>query len=566
MVDENNLGQTVSALRRALREAGGTPDAIVTVPGRGFQLALPVVFQPAPLDQPVVFPPVPIDQPAGVASPPDAAPRVRRRLPLIAATIATAVAAACLVVYLRRPAPFVPPPHSLAILPFANLGGDASQTYFADGLADDLIGRLSRIGPVQVAARASAFLFRQNDATAPEIARRLNVASVLEGSVRRSDKHIQIMVRLIDGATGLVAWNQAFNGSPADAPRLENDIAAAVADALHVRHAGGDNFQVALGSTADPAALDAYLRGLQLYIGGDGTSVRGALAEFDAAIARDPNFALAYVKRSATLEGLLGLEPDHDMAWRTRTVADAEATARKAIALASNLGAAHAELAILLSEFDLDFTGALAEAEQARLLAPGDAAVAQDISFVLSAAGHHDEAIAAATEAAVLNPLSPLAYRKLAWTLVEARRFAEALPAVRHAEQTEPAETQIDRTLLVQIALGLGHPEQAAEQAQGINYWGKNVLLAIAYHQLARDADAASALAAAQKEMGDNGAMQYAEIFAQWGRPQDALTWLNKAVALRDPGLVMLKQDVLLDPIANTAGFNDIERRLNFPR
>jgi hypothetical protein len=129
----------------------------------------------------------------------------------------------------------------------------------------------------------------------------------------------------------------------------------------------------------------------------------------------------------------------------------------------------------------------------------------------------------------------------------------------------EASETNYDRILLARSDLGLGHPAAALGEARDITGWIAPFVQALADHELGHDTDAARDFAALKQDMGDNGAMQYAEIFAQWGRIPDALAWLKKAVQMRDPGLVLLREDFMLDPIRATQDFQDIERGLKYP-
>jgi tetratricopeptide (TPR) repeat protein len=328
---------------------------------------------------------------------------------------------------------------------------------------------------------------------------------------------------------------------------------------------GADTAQLTLGGTTDPAALDAYLHGLQIATGGGGASRRPALAAFDQAIALDPRYAMAHLYRGLMLEQLTDFEDGHDLAWISQTQADAEASVRRAIAIAPNLGAAHAALAEFLEKNHWDFAGALAEISHALELAPGDAQTRMTYAFLQIAVGHRELAEAAASQAASLDPLSPRIYRELANVLIEARDFPAAQVALRHARQTEAAETPNDRYYAAQIELGLGHPAEVVRICAGSHDWIFEQLQAIADHALGRDDEAAHLLADLQQRLGDSAAMQYAEVYTQWGRTEEALKWLRTALRLRDPGMVYLRASPLLDPIMQTADFRDIERQMNFP-
>jgi TolB-like protein len=163
------------------------------------------------------------------------------------------------------PAAFVPPPHSIAVLPFVNMSGDKEQEYFSDGLSEEVLNSLSRINELQVAARTSSFYFKGEHADLQTIAHKLNVASVLEGSVRRSGHRIRITAQLNNAITGFHLWSQTYDRDLDDVLKLQADIANAVAEALKVRLLGDITTKIELGGTRNQAAFDAYLRGSKAY-------------------------------------------------------------------------------------------------------------------------------------------------------------------------------------------------------------------------------------------------------------------------------------------------------------
>src|SRR5207302_2017334 len=162
------------------------------------------------------------------------------------------------------PAAFAPPPHSIAVLPFVNMSGDKEQEYFSDGLSEELLNSLARINELQVAARTSSFYFKSKDADLATIAHKLNVASVLEGSVRRSGHKIRITAQLNNAVTGFHLWSQTYDRDLSDVLALQTEIANAVASALKVTLLGGVATKIEAGGTRNPAAFDAYLRAAKL--------------------------------------------------------------------------------------------------------------------------------------------------------------------------------------------------------------------------------------------------------------------------------------------------------------
>jgi TolB-like protein len=165
-------------------------------------------------------------------------------------------------------APFAPPPHSIAVLPFVNISGDKEQEYFSDGLTEELLNSLSRINELQVAARTSAFYFKGEHVDLSTVAHKLNVASVLEGSVRRSGHTIRVTAQLNNAVTGYHLWSQTYDRDMSDVLKLQTDIANAVANALKVTLLGDVAGRIEVGGTRNPAAFDAYLRGFKAFYEG----------------------------------------------------------------------------------------------------------------------------------------------------------------------------------------------------------------------------------------------------------------------------------------------------------
>jgi len=155
---------------------------------------------------------------------------------------------------------FSPPPHSIAVLPFVNMSGDPSQEYFSDGLTEELLNSLSRIDGLQVAARTSSFSFQGEHPDIATVAHKLNVASVLEGSVRRSGRTIRVTAQLDNATTGFHLWSETYDRDLGDVLKLQTEIATAVASALKVTLFGDEAAKIEVGGTHNPAALDAYLR------------------------------------------------------------------------------------------------------------------------------------------------------------------------------------------------------------------------------------------------------------------------------------------------------------------
>ena len=192
---------------------------------------------------------------------------------------------------------------SIAVLPFANLSGDPGQAYFSDGIAEELRSALARIARLKVIGRTSSELVRDADTTIA--ARKLGVANILTGSVRRSPTTIRISAQLVNGTTGIEGWSQNYDRALGDALQIQTGIAENVAGALSIQLGRAEKAALTLGGTASAAARDLYLKAVALRQSSDAEAVmRRALALFDSAILLDPDYAAAHARRSLELRAL----------------------------------------------------------------------------------------------------------------------------------------------------------------------------------------------------------------------------------------------------------------------
>src|SRR5262249_51085051 len=350
-------------------------------------------------------------------------------------------------------AAFAPPLHSVAVLPFVNMSGDKEQEYFSDGLTEELLNSLSRINELQVAARTSSFYFKGKDVDLPTIAHKLNVASVLEGSVRRSENRIRITAQLNNAVTGFHLWSQTYDRDLSDVLRLQTEIATAVASALKVTLLGDEAARIELGGTRNPAAFDAYLRASKFYLAyKNREEVQEAVAGYAEAIRLDPNYDLAYAARSRVL-----LTIARNYTKRAVIAAanrEALVDARKAIALAPDLGLGHAALAEVFAG-ELDFAPAGQEYDRAIGLERSNSRILSDYGLFAVCMGHTDAGLKALRRAVALDPLNGFTHGSLGLGLILARRYDEALRVLGSARALTPGNPFILRNMgFADYALG----------------------------------------------------------------------------------------------------------------
>jgi TolB-like protein/tetratricopeptide (TPR) repeat protein len=463
-------------------------------------------------------------------------------------------------------AAFSPPPHSVAVLPFINMSGDKEQEYFSEGLTEELLNSLAEINGLQVAARTSAFSFQGKDIDLGTIAHKLNVGAILEGSVRRSGHTVRITAQLINAVTGYHLWSKTYDRDLGDVLQLQTEIATAVAEALKVTLLGDVSAKIELGGTRNPAAFDAYLRGLKLARIAAATTpmeCRAPVDAFSASITLDSNFALAYANRALITSECEG----NSVAWLQQPNEGAgRGDAERAIALAPSLADGYVALS-RIEQGSLKLEAADQACVRALALGPGNVSVLTQCSLLAVFLGHADAAISDAQHGVALDPLNPLSHRALGDTLRYARRYEEAIAAYQASIAADPehsAETYALRGLSYYLAGNLSSAQSSCEAMP--DAFRNRVCRAMIYDRLGRHADAAAVVAKIMQDAGDAAAYQYAEIFAQWGDRKAALDWLEKAMRLRDPGLVYTKVDPLMDPLRKEPRFQAVMQELQFPQ
>jgi TolB-like protein/tetratricopeptide (TPR) repeat protein len=506
--------------------------------------------------------------------------RSLKKGPLVALAVFILAAVAYLAidrVWIRKPAAasptvaagvaaFSPPPHSVAVLPFINMSGDKEQEYFSEGLTEELLNSLAEINGLQVAARTSTFSFQGKDIDLGTIAHKLNVGAILEGSVRRSGHTVRITAQLINAVTGFHLWSKTYDRDLGDVLQLQTEIATAVAEALKVTLLGDVSAKIELGGTRNAAAFDAYLRGLKLARIAAATTPMECHAPVDAfteAITLDSNFALAYANRALITSECAG----NSRGWLQQPNEGAgRADAERAIALAPSLADGYVALS-RIEQGSLKLEAAEQACVRALALGPGNVWVLHDCSLLAVFLGHADTAISIAQHGVALDPLNPLSHRALGDTLRYARRYEEAISAYQASIAADPehsAETYALRGLSYYLAGNLSSAQSSCEAMP--EAFRNRVCRAVIYDRLGRHADAAAVVAKIMQDGGDAAAYQYAEIFAQWGDRKAALDWLERAMRLRDPGLVYTKVDPLLDPLRKEPRFQAVMQGLQFPK
>jgi len=459
-------------------------------------------------------------------------------------------------------AAFTPPPHSVAVLPFVNMSGDPGQDYFSDGLSEELLNSLTSVRDLQVAARTSSFSFRGKDLDIAEIAHRLNVGAILEGSVRRDGTRIRVTAQLINAVSGFHLWSQTYDRDLRNVLVLQTEIATSVTRALQASLLADTAELMEVGGTSNPQAFDAFLRGAGVS-GDDRSSHLARISAFEEAVRIDPGYAKAH----AALARAVG-----QFAGSYSSVADARieraralAAAQRAVQLAPELAEAHLALAATLDSSMLEFRKAMPEYERALTLGPGSAKVLGNSAEFLSRMGHSEAALLNARQAVALDPVNAHSYGNLGRVLYFNRRYPEAIAAFNRALSLD-AHARWATAFRGFSYLGLGQVAAAIDSCRVPPVsWVSQLCLTVAFHKMGDLVSSKKNFDELMANQGDALAYQFTAIYAQWGNTNAALDWLETAYRNHDPGLAWLRVDAFVDPLRQDARFKAIEKKLNFP-
>lgn len=434
---------------------------------------------------------------------------------------------------------------SIAVLPFKNLSGNPEQDYFSDGLTEEVRAALVRLEALRVLAATSSEKAGEEQSDVQSIAKTLGVGFLLGGSVRKSGNLFRIATELTDGKTGFSIWSNSVDRQVGDIFAVQGEIARMVARALSIQIATD---RPAPGGTSNIEAYEHYLKGKSLYhLAKDEESDRQALAHYDLAIAGDPKFAMAHAARARVLASIAA---GYGKAEELKPLySSAIASARRAVELAPDLADAHLALGYALFSGQLDVKGAAPSYERAYKLGRGNADIVLLYALYCSRAGQADEAREAIGRALLLDPINARVHRASGSIEYAGRRYENAFAPLGRALELNPKISNA-HGLIAYSLLQLGRFQEARTefQAEPVAVFRLSGL-AIAEHKLGNRAAAEKAMSELLSEMGDAALYQQAEVMAQWGNADEAVSRLWKARAVGDSGLIYLATDPLLDPV-----------------
>lgn len=551
---DQGLYSATARLRDALGDSSESPRFIETVARRGYRFIAPVT--PA-------VPALPVPEKVSETRVAIAHSTGRR---LLLSFLAGLLGGATLLVllltfnivgarewlYLR-----IHPVHSLAVLPLENLSGDAEQEYFADGMTDELITNLAKLGNFRVVSRTSVMRYKKVSKPVAQIGRDLNVDAVVEGTVERVGTHVRIRVQLIQTETDRHLWAQTYDRELRDALLLQSEAARDIV--LQIRSNLGPSSRQLSPHEINPQAYEAYLKGLYFSNKRSARDFPRAIDYFQQAIAVEPHYAAAY---SGLSNALLGEVFTGTPASNVRQ--QATASARKSIELDPFSPEAHDTLGGVYEFFDWDWPAAESEYRRALELNANFAAAHQDYAIFLSLQGRAEPAMAEALRSQELDPLSPFIRTTFCWDLYFARRYDQAVQKCRDALDLDLNFLNAHRNL-IRVYTALHKPELAFQEYQKTAaLTGRNPAQR-AELQRSFQSEGVQGLWRTRLRWSlteDSDPYEVASLHALLGQTDQAFAWLQKAYDLRSVHMEELKQDSTFDLVRSDPRFSDLLRRL----
>ena len=461
------------------------------------------------------------------------------------------------------------PEKSIAVLPFDNLSRDPDNAFFAEGVQDEILTRLAKVADLKVIARTSTQKFKSAPENLPGIAKQLGALNILEGSVQKVNDQVRVNVQLINALTNAHLWAEIYDRKLTDIFAVESDIAKTIADTLQAKLTGSEKQMIAAQPTTDTTAYELYHKGRSFWEKRTGDNIPKAIAYYEQAIARDPNYALAY----AGLSSAYILSPFYAGADRRDTSPKAKEAALKALHLDPNLAEAHLALGKVLFFSEIDLAGAMREYKRAIELKPNDAGAHHWFgNDTLAALGQFEEAIAEGKRAVELDPLSIVINADLGATFYYAHRYDESVRQLRKTLEIDPTSFYAHYSLgfVLQVSGDLSGAIAEYEKAKQV---GDNPLvstLCAAAKAQAGDKDAALRMLSELDKIS-----QHREVLGYWrallclslNKKEEALRWLEQSFEERDGSNInWIKVDPLLASLHGDPRFEALVQKVVAPK
>ena len=565
IVEEANLAQNVSLLRRALGESPEGKQYIETVPRSGYRFAAEVSEVPASNQELV------LEERSRSRVVVETAEKSRaygwfahRRAWLAAASLLPVAAAVLLAVSSAvRSRWFGSRIESLAVLPLENLSRDPEQDYFADGMTEALIADLAKIESLRVISQSAVMGHRGARKPLREIARELKADALVEGSVTRSGDQVRITARLIHVPTGRYLWAESYERNLRDILELQKAVARAIADQIRIKVAPQEQVWLAKSRPVDPEAYRLYLLGRYWWNRRTGEAFTKALEYFQQAIEKDATYASAWV----------GLADCYGMFGSTRALPSidafprSKAAAMKALEIDDTLAEAHASLARVKTLYEWDWVGAETEFRRAIELNPNYATAHHWYAFHLVSVGRLEQALAEINRARELDPLSRGITSNVGEILYYARRYDEATKEFRRALELDP-DFHVAHVFLGHISLFNGRSSDGVARLQHALQLSKNGPVELSHlgYGYAVSGQREQARKVLSELLAKGSAPDLvAHIYAGLGEKDRAFQWLDKAFAARSIRAFVLRADPRFDSLRSDSRLRVLLSRMGLP-
>jgi TolB-like protein/DNA-binding winged helix-turn-helix (wHTH) protein/Flp pilus assembly protein TadD len=574
---DNSIRGAIRKLRQALRDDAGNPRFIQTVTGQGYRFIAPVLCTEAGRRTETAEPGTSAssmsepDPGFGLEPSPPAAQRAARRAtaeqtaghirrwPIAGAVFLLAIAGSVAYEFTRSRAqgPTHPKISSLAVLPLKNLSGDPAQEYLADGMTEELTGRVSMIHSLRVISRTSVMQFKNSTLLTPEIAKALGVDTLVEGSVIREGNRIRVHAQLIRASTDEHFWSETYDRDFSDVLALQSSVAQAIAEKIEVSLSDEERSRLVAVRHVSPEVYESYLKGR--YSDDAGRS----LPYYESAIQKDPTFAPAYVGL-AYANFILGTPAGGAPPQSVRS--KAILAAQKALELDPTLAEPHVILALTYQE-QWEWSSAQHEYEAALNLSPNDAWVHGNYGRWMLCQGRFDEAQALARRGRDLDPLT-VGGQDLGWILFQSRRYDEAVRELRSDLAVHP-DNAGDMWFLGFSLIGKGASDEAVpvlERAVSLSNRSPAIIgvLVHAYADVGRRAEAIALVDELKRRQrqGYIPAAAFVHAYLGLGDKEQAFAWMERAFQERSSILQYLKVHPFFDPVRADARFQNLMLRV----
>ncbi len=563
---DNSINTAVRKARQALKDDPENPRFLRTIPGKGYRFTAPVTPSTAPS-------PEAVDLPIG----PSHQKHLRKWL-VLAALVLVALVSTVLIFRspLTKPSKTIPTKAMLVVLPFLNLSDDPHQDYFADGMTEEMITQLGSLDPqhLGVIARTSSMQYKDAKKGAAQVAHELGVDYLLEGSVRRSDRRIRVTAQLIQASDQTHLWAADFDRDLSDVLKLQSDLALAISSKIQLTLSPPALTRLKEAPSLNAAAHEAYLQGLHDWDLRTKPAVLRAIAEFQQAIALDPNYAPAHaaLARAYSLASIVGAMNAMESMPRARE------SALRAIGLDPSLAAGHTTLGFVLAHFDFDWPAAEREYQRALDLNPNDAYAHMFYSnSYLSPLGHQVEAIDEMQKAITIDPFSAPVQSFLGRTYIWARQYDQAVAQFRKCNEMFPGFA-VNHERLAQLLAFLGKFEDAITEDTKARMLVGEDDSALRTELALRHAWTTSGSKGYWKQLlnlaqatvnlpeGYNSPFGTAILYAQLGENSRALDALENAYQERSLSMTELAIEPSFDPLRADPRFQTLLRRVGLEK